>query len=318
MEVLRHIDVDYLKLVEGAIAESPANMHELPADELRNMRNAHRVVPEPPEGISAEDRSVPAEGRDIPIRLYRSNPPSAGPGDPYPLIVYMHGGGFVIGNLDTHQKSCLRLCEDTGWPVVSIDYRRAPEHPFPAAPEDCYAVLCWAYENAVDLGIDPTRIALVGESAGGNLATVTALMTRDRGGPAIACQVLFYPVADTDYKTPSYLNFAEGPLLPARMMRAYWRHYLDGAETTEDGYAAPLRADSLAELPPAIIATAEVDVLRSEGEAYGSRLKSFDVAVTEFQARGLIHGFMKHIGIHPEAERVYAAARDEMIKILGG
>jgi len=313
MDILTRIDPAYLSLVEGAIATTQPDLHKLPAADLRNFRNALREIPPAPENISITNAFVAAEGRDIPVRVYRKRDQSAAS---QPLIVYYHGGGFVIGSLDTHQATCLRLCSDTGWPVVSVGYRLAPEHPFPAAPEDCYAALCWAAEKAAELGADTGRIALVGESAGGNLAAATALMTRDRNGPEIAFQMLFYPVTDCDFSTPSYIDFATAPLLPARMMRAYWQHYLGGDETTENGFAAPLRALSLANLPRAAIATAEVDVLRSEAEAYGSRLKSYDVPITEYRAKGLIHGFMKHVNIHPEANRIYCAARDDMVTAL--
>lgn len=313
MNITKLIDPEYLSLVEQAIAETPANAHEMAAEDLRNFRNAQQATPAAPENITIENRGIATEAGELPLRIYRHRDQSD---DATPLILYFHGGGFVIGNLDSHQGSCLRLCADTTWPVISVDYRRAPEHPYPAAPEDCYAAFCWAAEQAGSFGADPARIALFGESAGGNLATVTALMARDRNGPNAALQVLFYPVTDCDYKTPSFKTYEEGPLLPARLMQAYWRHYLGGAETTSDAYAAPLLAESLANLPPAVIATAEIDVLRSEAEAYGSRLKSEDVAVTEYQAAGLIHGFMKHIGTHPEAERVYTAARDDMARAL--
>jgi acetyl esterase len=313
MDILTRIDPQYLKLVEKTIADTPADMHTLPADQLRNLRNGLRLVPPVPDGIDVEDTKVEAVGRDIPVRIYRKSDHA---NDQRPLIIYFHGGGFVIGNLDSHQISCVRLCEDTGWPVVSVDYRLAPEHPFPAAPEDCFSALCWAAENADTIGADTSRIAVVGESAGGNLAAATALLTRDRKGPAVGFQLLFYPVIDTDFTTPSYQDFAAGPLLPERLMRAYWRHYLGGAETTDDAYAAPLRAATLADLPPAAIATAEVDVLRSEAEAYGTRLKTFDIKVSDHRAAGLIHGFMKHVNVHPEANRVYSAARDDMVTAL--
>jgi acetyl esterase len=313
MDILKRIDPAYLALVKGAIESTSPDLHKMPPTDLRNFRNALRTIPPAPENISITNTVVAADGRDIPVRVYRKQDQSAAP---LPLIVYYHGGGFVIGSLDTHQASCLRLCSDTGWPVVSVGYRLAPEHPFPAAPEDCYAALCWVVENAADLGADTSRIALVGESAGGNLAAATTLMARDRDGPKIAFQLLFYPVTDCDFSTPSYLDFAAAPLLPARMMRAYWQHYLGGDETTENGYAAPHRAQSLANLPCAAIATADVDVLRSEAEAYGSRLKSYDVPITEYRANGLIHGFMKHINIHPEANRIYSAARDDMVAAL--
>ena len=313
MLILNRIDPEYLKLVEKAIIDTPADMHTLPARQLRNLRNGMRQVPPVPDGIVATDMKVKANEHEIPVRIYRK---SDHINDQRPLIIYFHGGGFVIGNLDSHQISCIRLCEDTSWPVLSVDYRLAPEHPFPAAPEDCFSALCWAAENADLVGADISRTAVVGESAGGNLAAVTALLARDRKGPTIGFQLLFYPVIDTDFTTPSYQDFAGGPLLPERLMRAYWRHYLGGVDTTSDAYAVPLRADTLADLPAAAIVTAEVDVLRSEAEAYGARLKTFDVNVSTYRATGLIHGFMKHINIHPEANRVYSAGRDDMVTAL--
>ncbi|HAA91635.1 MAG TPA: hypothetical protein DCS82_10750 [Rhodospirillaceae bacterium] len=313
MRITNRIDPDYLALVEQAIAETPENLHEMDPETLRNFRNAQRTIPPPPDDVAIENTTIDSKFGGIPVRIYRHRSQT---GSDTPLILYFHGGGFVIGNLDTHQSSCIRLCVDTTWPVISVDYRRAPENPFPAAPEDCYAVFCWAAQNAETLGIDRDRIALVGESAGGNLATVAALMARDRNGPQAAFQLLFYPVTDCNYTTPSYQNFADGPLLPARVMQAYWRHYLAGDETTDEIYAAPLLAESLVDLPPAAIVTAEFDVLRSEAEAYTTRLKSQGVTVSEYRAEGLIHGFMKHVGVHPEAERVYSAARNDMIEVL--
>lgn len=313
MEIREQIDKAYLSLIQSALDNAKPNAHLLPPLKLRDVRNTQRPLATCPNDIKICDKTISLREHKIGIRIYRKILQSD---ENTPIILFFHGGGFVVGNLDTHQESCIRLCYDTSWPVISVDYRLAPENPFPAATEDCYGVLCWLAEQSEYLKIDPARIAVVGESAGGNLAAVTCIMARDRHGPLPKFQLLFYPVTDCNFETPSYVNFSDGPLLTLRQMEAYWRHYLDGEKTTNDPYAAPLQAKSLAQLPSTTIVTAEIDVLRSEAEAYGVRLKAEGVSVTEYQAKGLIHGFMKHVDAHPEAKRTYVAAKDDMIRKL--
>ena len=245
------------------------------------------AVPGEPEPVARlEDRALPGPSGEIPIRIYTP----AGQG-PRPVLVYFHGGGWVLGNLETHDRVCRSLANAAGCVVVSVDYRLAPEHRFPAAAEDAYAATRWVAENAAALGIDGARLAVGGDSAGGNLAAVVALMARDRGGPALGQQLLIYPVTDHDFETPSYREHAEGFLLWRESMVWFWDHYLPDVAGRDDPYASPLRAAELRGLPPAYVITAEYDPLRDEGEAYAARLREAGVPVVSKRYPGMLHGF---------------------------
>lgn len=233
-----------------------------------------------------EDRSVPGPAGEIPVRIYA--PAAAGP---LPLLVYFHGGGFVVCDLDSHDGLCRSLTHATGCITVSVDYRLAPEAKFPAAPEDCFAATRWVAEHARELGGDAARLAVAGDSAGGNLAAVVALMARERGGPALVHQLLIYPVTDHGFDTASYKANAEGYFLTRDMMRWFWGHYLAKPEDGSHPHASPLRAPDLSGLPPATVVTAEYDPLRDEGEAYARRLEKAGVPVELRRYPGMIHGF---------------------------
>jgi acetyl esterase len=242
---------------------------------------------EPTPIKQVEDREIPGPQGNIPVRIY--TPEGAGP---FPVLVYFHGGGWVICNLDTHDDSCRKLANLAGCIVVSVDYRLAPEHKFPAAAEDCYAATRWAAENAASFNGDPARLAIGGDSAGGNLAAVVALMARDRGGPPLVFQLLIYPV--TDYYTPgtpSYQENAEGYFLTRDDMIWFWNHYLNDESEAKHPYASPLQAPDLSNLPPALVITAEFDPLRDEGEKYAERLREAGVPVVLKRYDGMIHGF---------------------------
>ena len=243
-----------------------------------------RVDPAPVR--SAVDRRVPGPAGEVPVRIYTPNAPA-----PLPLLVYFHGGGWVLGGLDTHDGTCRELANGTGCVVVSVDYRLAPEHKFPAAAEDCYAVTQWAAAHAAELGADAKRLAVGGDSAGGNLAAVVAQIARDRGGPPIVFQLLIYPVIAAAFDTPSYRDNAEGYLLTAGDMRWFWNHYLASSADAANPYAAPLSARTLAGLPPALVITAEFDPLRDEGELYAHRLEEAGVPARLTRYDGMIHGF---------------------------
>jgi acetyl esterase len=208
-----------------------------------------------------------------------------------PALVFFHGGGFVICNLDTHDGPCRSIANAAGCIVVSVDYRLAPEHPYPAAAEDCHAATEWVAKNGAEFGIDTSRIAIGGDSAGGNLAAVVALMARDRGAPSLRFQLLIYPVTDYAFETDSYRENAEGYLLTRDMMRWFWNLYVPDASKAAEPYASPLRAADLSGLPPALCITAEYDPLRDEGEAYAARLREAGVAATTSRYDGLFHGF---------------------------
>jgi acetyl esterase len=217
-------------------------------------------------------------------------------------MVYFHGGGWVVCDLDTHDVVCTAIARRAGAVVVAVDYRLAPEHKFPAAVIDCYAATIWVAANAERLGIDSKRISVGGDSAGGTLGTVVSLKSRDENGPAIALQVMVYPVTDlSSFATPSYDEFAEGYQLTKAEMEWFRGHYLSSMEDVRDPYASPLLATDLGGLPPALVITAECDPLRDEGEAYAKRLEEAGVPVTCTRYAGMIHPFFSLSGVIPQA-----------------
>ncbi|MGX1882934.1 alpha/beta hydrolase fold domain-containing protein [Streptomyces sp. NPDC055287] len=247
---------------------------------------------EPPPVGSVEDRTVPgAEGApDVPVRIYRPGPP-AEPGRPRPTVVHYHGGGWVLGGLDTHDTSVRELCRASGAVIVSVDYRPAPEARFPAAVDDAYAALLWAADRAGELGGDPQALVVAGDSAGGTLAAVVAIVAKERGGPALALQVLVYPATDAGQETGSYRANATGYFMEAAALRWFWEQYLGPGGDGGHPHASPLRAADLSGLPPAHIVTAGCDPLCDEGRAYARRLRTAEVPVTESHYAGMFHGF---------------------------
>ena len=245
-----------------------------------------------------EDRTVPGPGGELPVRTYYPDGEA-----PFPVIVYFHGSGFVVADLDTHDAICRELTNASGCATVSVDYRLAPEYPFPAAPDDAFAATTWVANNGASIDVDPARIIVAGDSAGGNLAAVVALMARDQGGPAIQGQILIYPVTDFNLDTESYRANAAGYGLGRETMRWFWGHYLASESDGADVYASPLRAPDLSGLPTTHVLTAEYDPLRDEGEAYAQRLRDAGVATTAIRYDGVIHGFAGMIGQVPEARQ---------------
>jgi acetyl esterase len=261
-------------------------------------RNA-RVEPmkllggQPDELGRVENLFAPGPAGDIPLRLYANQH-----GGLRPALVYFHGGGFVFGNLDTHDAVCRALAKESGAVVVAVDYRLAPEHKFPAAVDDSYAATVWIAANAEGLGIDAQRIAVGGDSAGGNLAIVVAMRCRDAGGPTLAAQVLIYPVTDVStFDTESHRELGEGYFLTRAAMEWFTGHYLASADQKRQPEASPLLAPNLSGLPPALVITAEFDPLRDEGEAFAKRLQQAGVPVTVTRYPGMIHGFVSMRGV---------------------
>jgi len=256
------------------------------AVELRNMMQTGEL---PVEDVArTEDRVIPgADGTELPIRIYW---PSTSD-EPLPVVVFFHGGGWVIGGIDSHDGQVREMVNRTGMVYVSVDYRLAPEARFPAAAEDCYAATQWVAANAADIGADAARLGVAGDSAGGNLAAVVALMARDRGGPAIAHQLLIYPCCDMDSNAwPSQTENGTGYFLTKESMDWFYGQYADVADR-DNPYASPIRADDLSGLPPACVITAEFDPLRDEGEAYGARLQEAGVDCEVHRYDGMFHGF---------------------------
>lgn len=231
--------------------------------------------------------SLELEGRRIDARLYR--PKTEGT---LPLVIYYHGGGFRVGDLDSHDNICRRLAKASSMAILAIDYRRTPEHRFPAAAEDAYGALVWASKHAASLGIDPSRMAVAGDSAGGNLAAAVCLRARNEKGTALRCQILIYPLIDFhNLRRPSHLKFAEGFLLTLAAIQSYTDDYLPDPEKRKLPLASPFHADSHANLPPAFILTAAFDPLLDEGKAYAEKLEKAGVNVRYHCFEGMIHGF---------------------------
>jgi acetyl esterase len=233
-----------------------------------------------------EDRRLPGSGLEIPVRIYTP----AGPG-PFPILVWFHGGGWVIGDLDSADPTARYLTVGAGCVVVSVDYRLAPETKFPGPADDCYAATVWAAQNAAQINGDAARMAVGGDSAGGNLAAAVSLMARDRRTLSLAFQLLVYPVTARDFNTASYRQNANGYLLTRDSMQWYWDHYLSRADDAANPYAAPLVAQDLTGLPPALVITAEMDPLCDEGKAYAQRLQDAGVSTQYSCYDGMIHGF---------------------------
>jgi acetyl esterase/lipase len=273
--------VDFLpKLGMGEPEEARAALREMLAQ-----------YPHPPlpEGVTTVDRTIAGvDGNEIPIRVY-SRPRQDGA--PVPAVLFIHGGGFVVGDLDTEHAGAASTVDALGVVVVSVDYRLAPEHPFPSGLEDCYAALLWLAKESGELGVDAERIAVFGQSAGGGLAAGLALLARDRGGPSLCFQLLGIPELDDRLETPSMVAFTETPMWNRPSAERSWRYYLgEGANGDTSPYAAPARAEDLSGLPAAYVSTSEYDPLRDEGIIYALRLLQAGVSVELHQFAGTFHG----------------------------
>ncbi|AXG07294.1 alpha/beta hydrolase [Haloplanus rubicundus] len=272
--------------------------HALSVDGAREALRDLLVSDDPPDDdLTVRNLSIPGpDGPEAPLDVRAYTPPGT---DDRPVLVYFHGGGWVRGDLDTHDGLCRLLADAANCVVVSVDYRRAPEHRFPIPVRDAYAATAWAAEHAEVVGGDPDRIAVGGDSAGGNLAAAVTLLARERDGPEVDHQVLLYPVTDYDLDTDSYHANAEGFLLSRASMRWYWARYLDDELDGANPYASPLRAPDLSGLPSATVVTAGYDPLHDEGAAYADRLREAGVEVTHADYPGMVHVFASF----PDLER---------------
>lgn len=278
-----------VQMILDAMAQmgGPA-LSDLPPADARTMYRALATLEEREDVHRVDDRTIPTPAGDLPIRVYTPIPAS---GELHGVLVWFHGGGWVIGDLETADATCRLLANRAGCVVVSVDYRLAPEHPAPAALDDCMAALAWTVENAELLGVDATRVAVGGDSAGGNLAALVCQRVQREFGPDIDFQLLVYPATDLTLGHPSIDENGEGYFLTKDSMVWFTRHYL-GDREPKDPQVSPLFADDLSGLPPALVITAEFDPLRDEGEAYAARLRDAGVPAELLRYEGQIHGFM--------------------------
>jgi acetyl esterase len=286
------LDPQAKAVIELAIKAGRPPYHTLTPKDARLLFLETRPFSTPAAPAIGAVRNLAADGPlgQIPLRLYR--PAGVPDAVRLPVYVYFHGGGWVIGDLESHDVLCRQLTAESGACVIAVDYRLAPEHKFPAAADDAWAATRWITAHATELGVDAGRLAVGGDSAGGNLAAVVALMARDAKGPSIALQVLIYPVTDVGSESKSYADFADGYMLTRDSMRWFTAHYLGGKKDAQDWRVSPLRAPSLAGLPPALVITAGFDPLRDEGAAYATRLREAGVTVDYVAFGGMIHGFV--------------------------
>ena len=285
---------------------------DLPPEEVRHMTEQMRAdIDIGIEMESVEDRKIEGPRGDVPVRVYEPLTDGDGDGDvdDRPLVLYFHGGGWVIGSVDTHDPTCRKLADESGYTVVSVDYALAPEHPFPEGLQDCYAALEWASETASELNAEGGTV-VAGDSAGGNLAAATALLARDRDGPRIDHQLLVYPSTGRAERTESYEENSEGYFLGSDDMNWFREQYFEDEIDKGNVYARPRLADDLSELPPATVVTAGFDPLRDDGVAYAERLEESGVRVSHRHYEDMIHGFFSMLAGPANLERGHEAHED--------
>jgi acetyl esterase len=299
---LAMLDPQARALIDLMVQRQVPAVHTLPPPEARRFYLERRFYTQPEPPPVGEVRALKTEG-DIPLRLYR---PADATAAPLPVLVYFHGGGWTIGDLDTHDVLCRQLCAGAGIAVAAVDYRLAPEHRFPAAVDDCLAATRWVREQAAVLGLDATRLAVGGDSAGGNLAAVVSLLLRDAAEALPAFQLLIYPATDMRAVAPSHATNAQGYLLTADSVRYYRGHYMPDEASWSDGRASPLLAASHAGLPPALVLTAGFDPLRDEGRQYADALSAAGTPAQYVCFERQVHGFITMSRVIDEARTAVA------------
>ncbi|MGD0288413.1 MAG: alpha/beta hydrolase [Candidatus Binataceae bacterium] len=308
------LDLDMKALLDQMAAAKLQSFHQMTPQAAREQMARRTAGGDLVPVARVEDRSIPGPAGDISIRIY--TPSGTGP---FGALVYLHGGGWVVGSIEMTDQPCRMITNAAGCVTVSVDYRLAPEHKFPAGPEDCYAATKWVAENSTKIDCDARRIAVGGTSAGANLASATALMARDRGGPEIAYQLLVYPATRRELHTPSHSQFAtDGYYILSRAdMEWFWGHYLASDADAVNPYACPARARTLAGLPPALVITAEFDPLRDEGEAYAARLREEGVATVLKRYDGVTHGFFGMPSVVEKSRSAIAEASAALRAAIG-
>jgi len=306
------LDPNAAQLLESMAATMPPVETMKPQEARAASSKLAALLPTTPPKSEITERSVPVDEGDVRVRIYRPATEH-----PLPVFLYIHGGGWVLGgDLEIYDPLCDRLANEAECMVVSVGYRLAPECPFPAPLEDCYAVAKWVVSSAAELGIDPGRVAVGGDSSGANLAAALALVCRDRGGPALCFQVLVYPPVICRRQSSDYPEGLDVAVLSRAAMVWYWNHYLPLAANDSDPYASPLLADDLSALPPALVITAEYDVLRDEARAYVGCLEQSSVPVLHRHYEDMFHGFFGFGSVLPQAREAVTEAAAALFRAL--
>jgi acetyl esterase len=309
------LDPHAKQLLDFLASRNLPSFHTLSPTEARTIYKERRFAtqPEPQPVAAVEDIAVPGPAGNITVRSYR--PQGASVGAVLPALVYYHGGGHTIGDIDTHDTLCRELCNRSGCAVLSVDYRLGPEHKFPAAVDDSFAALRWIASHAERLSIDPSRLAVGGDSAGGNLAAVVALLARDQGGPKIAYQLLIYPATDLRFLSPSHKENGQGYLLTTDVIEYFTDNYLRDRSDRLDWRASPALAKDLSGLPPALVMTAGYDPLRDDGRDYADLLRGAGNQVEYIEYPGQIHGFITMGKVIAQANEAVALCADRLKKL---
>ena len=295
--------------LEAAAAAGLPQVWEAPIEVIRRNTQSRPALAGKPEPLfDVSNRFIPGPTADLPIRIYRPSKVTER------TIVYFHGGGWVLNFLDIYDASLARLANQSGSTIISVNYQKAPEHPFPIPFDDCYATLLWVIENARNLNIDPATIGVAGDSAGANLASAVAIKARDNQIP-LAFQLLIYPCNDRDFTTDSYLNCATGYGLSTQAMQWFWDQYLQGDHHDDNPYAVPMKAKTFKDIAPAIIITAQYDPLLSDSQKYGELLERDGVSVTYKEYAGMIHGFFSNLAVTPTAREAIDFAAVEIKRL---
>jgi acetyl esterase len=308
------LDPQMKVILDKAASAGFPPFHEMNPAQAREFLRSRPPMGTPEPVAHIDDRRIPGPSGEIPIRVYRPD------GDgPLPAVVFLHGGGWVVGDLETHDSVCRILTNLAQCVTVSVDYRLAPEHKFPAGPEDCFAATQWVAANAPSVDGDPARVAVAGTSAGATLATVVAMMARDRGGPPLSYQVLWYPATDAAMDTQSHRDFAKDSyyILSRADMDWFWEHYRSSDRDAANPYCCPAAAKDLGGLPPALIISAEYDPLRDEAEEYAARLKRAGVSVRCSRYEGVTHGFTGMAPILEKGKLSIAEAAAALREVFG-
>ncbi|PWJ58322.1 acetyl esterase/lipase [Dyadobacter jejuensis] len=311
------IESETKKFLEALNAGGTA-LETLSKEEARQVLiGAQASIPVDLSGVDTSERVIESQGYQVKLHIVRP----AGQSEALPAFMFIHGGGWILGDFPTHQRMVRDLVVQSGYVAIFVDYTPSPEALFPQAINEIYAATSWVAEHGDDINVDGSRLAIVGNSVGGNMGTVTTLMAKEKGGPKISLQVLFWPIVDSNFETASYQQFGEDRFLTTSLMKWMYDQYTTDAAERASIYAAPLRAstEQLQGLPPALIITAENDVLRDEAEAYGRKLNEAGVLVTTVRFNGMIHDFgllnaLSHI---PAVESSFALAAAELRKHLG-